>query len=225
MKRCLAFILSGFIFSSCSPDLDVLEYTKANISINLVFPEKDSECTEGSAVSDTQSEVVFEWIDERSSEPYIVHLTNISNSETVLIESKNTETPIVLEKGTPYSWYVTGKHNTSSEVWTFYNEGNGIESFIPFPATALSPISGASISRTSTTVNLRWNAEDLDNDIVGYDLYFGESTDPELLISDIETSSYSGIPVTSGKTYYWQIVTRDSIGNESSSAIFSFSVG
>tara|TARA_R110002051_G_scaffold303610_1_gene372575 strand:+ start:30446 stop:31126 length:681 start_codon:yes stop_codon:yes gene_type:complete len=218
------FIIVLFV-QSCGVDADLLEYAQKNINLTLTFPENNSECTEGIIVSETQSELIFEWEDENNNNPYFVHLTNITTGQTELFESETTELAITLNRGIVYSWYVTGSFNSSSEIWNFYNAGPGLESTIPYPATAISPISGASISQTSTTVNLIWNSEDLDNDIVGHDVYFSEAKDPELYGTDIETTRLNDIPVENGKTYYWKIVTKDSVGNESISPIFTFNVG
>ena len=225
MKKSFLILFLCACNYSCGPDLDILEYANNNVSINLFFPEKDSECTEGTIVSETQSELVFEWIDENNNGPYLVHLTNISNSKIEIFESEETTLAIILDRATAYSYYVTGKFNSSSEVWNFYNAGPGLESTIPLPATAISPVSGASISQTSTTVNLIWKSEDADNDIIGHDVYFGELKDPELYGTDIIETRLNDIPVESGKTYYWKIVTKDSIGNESTSPVFNFTVG
>ncbi|WP_116772094.1 hypothetical protein [Maribacter litoralis] len=225
MKNPNLFIFLILIIQSCGVDSEVLKYAPDQFNISLIFPENDSECTEGIIVSDTQSELIFEWSDTNDNSPYQVHLTNLTNSETGVFDSDNKSIAIILERTVAYSWYVTGQNNNSSEVWTFYNEGPGLESTIPYPATAISPVSGASISQTSTTVNLIWKAEDEDNDIIGYDLYFGETEEPALLVSDITTSRYNDIPVEAGKTYYWKIVTKDSVGNESTSEVFNFSVG
>lgn len=225
MRKKVFLILTVISIQSCGVDLDVLEYSQKDTSILLIFPENELECTEGIIISDTESELIFEWNDLAFNSPYILHLTNNSNGQTKLIESENTEHSIILDRGISYSWFVTGTSNTSSEIWNFYNEGPGTKSTIPLPAEAISPVSGASISQTSTSVNLIWKSEDSDNDIVGHDLYFGETDDPELLVVDITESRYNEIPVKAGKIYYWKIVTKDSIGNESTSAIFSFSVG
>ncbi|WP_282118142.1 hypothetical protein [Maribacter aquivivus] len=225
MKKSGFLIFLLLTIQSCGVDSDVLEYAKDQINITLIFPEDDSECTEGIIVSDTQSELVFEWSDENDNSPYIVHLTNLVSSQTELIESNDTDVAIILDRGVAYSWYVTGKINSSSEIWSFYNEGPGLESTIPYPAIAISPVSGASISQTSTTVNLIWKSEDPDNDIVSYDLFFGEVKDPQLYGTDVTDTRFNDIPVEAGKTYYWKIITKDSIGNESTSEVFTFSVG
>ncbi|WP_282050976.1 hypothetical protein [Maribacter aquivivus] len=225
MKKSGFLIFLLLTIQSCGVDSDVLEYAKDQINITLIFPEDDSECTEGIIVSDTQSELVFEWSDENDNSPYIVHLTNLVSSQTELIESNDTDVAIILDRGVAYSWYVTGKINSSSEIWSFYNEGPGLESTIPYPAIAISPVSGASISQTSTTVNLIWKSEDPDNDIISYDLFFGEAKDPQLYGTDVTDTRFNDIPVEAGKTYYWKIITKDSIGNESTSEVFTFSVG
>lgn len=225
MKKSGFLVFLLLILQSCGVDSDVLEYAKDQINITLIFPEDDSECTEGIIVSETQSELVFEWSDENDNSPYIVHLTNLESSQTELIESDDMDVAITLDRGVAYSWFVTGKINSSSEIWNFYNEGPGLESSIPYPATAISPVSGASISQTSTSVNLIWKSEDPDDDIVSYDLFFGEAKDPQLYGTDVTETRFNDIPVEAGKTYYWKIITKDSIGNESTSEVFTFSVG
>ncbi|MDP5060845.1 MAG: hypothetical protein NWP64_02905 [Maribacter sp.] len=225
MKKSGFLVFLLLILQSCGVDSDVLEYAKDQINITLIFPEDDSECTEGIIVSDTQSELVFEWSDENDNSPYIVHLTSLVSSQTELIESDDTDVAITLDRGVAYSWFVTGKINSTSEIWNFYNEGPGLESSIPYPATAISPVSGASISQTSTSVNLIWNSEDPDDDIVSYDLFFGEAKDPQLYGTDVTETRFNDIPVEAEKIYYWKIITKDSIGNESTSEVFTFSVG
>jgi len=219
------FLVILLIIQSCGVDSDVLEYAKDEINITLIFPEDNSECTEGIIVSDTQSELIFEWSDEIDNSPYTVHLTNVESSQTELIESDDTDVAITLDRGVAYSWFVTGKINSSSENWNFYNEGPGLKSSIPYPAIAISPVSGASISQTSTSVNLIWKSEDSDDDIISYNLFFGESKDPQLYGTDVTDTRFNDIPVEAGKTYYWKVVTKDSIANESTSEVFTFSVG
>lgn len=223
MKKSLLFLLIASCFS-CGVDLDLVDIVGADQSIELTFPENESECTEGTVVSENQSELVFKWFDDNDNSPYTVHLTNVFNTSTETYESNEQELAIVLERGVVYSWYVTGKLNKTSDTWNFYNAGPGLASTIPLPATAISPVSGATISQTSTTVNLIWQSEDEDNDIVGHDIYFGETNDPEIFASDITETRFDSIEVTSGKVYYWKVVTKDSNGNESTSPIFTFTV-
>lgn len=226
-KGILTFVLFCFLLA-CGADLDLLENIVLEQQVNLVFPENVSECTEGTIITDTKSEVVFKWARlTENTNTYNVNLTNLNTNTIVLFETNDTELPITLERGTPYSWFVSyaSSDYPISEIWSFYNAGPGLDSYLPFPATAVSPVSGASISSTSTNVNLIWKGEDLDDDIIGYDLYFGIEENPPLLAEDIEATRYNDIPVTAGLQYYWKIITKDSVGNESESEIFTFTVG
>ena len=212
---------------SCGIDSEVLEFNNSNFGIELIFPKNTSEVIDGVIISDTESELVFEWKKEGDSTGrlYFLELRNIKNNEVTIYESTETNASIILTRGIDYSWSVTDSLNNNSEKWTFKNLGPWSESTAPSPATAISPVSGASISQTSTTVNLIWKSEDVDNDIISYDLYFGETEGPELLIEDITVSRHNEIPVKAGNIYYWKIVTKDSVGNESTSVIFDFTVG
>jgi len=232
MKKALTLILIIMTFHSCGVDFDVLEYSSLEtiddgFDILLLFPENDSEINEGEIVSETESRVVFEWASKNNNNlsPYSVQLINLTSNDTITYESLESESAIILERNIRYSWSIAGISNSKSDTWEFLNIGPEINSFSPLPAFAISPVSGASISQTSTTVNLIWKSEDPDNDIVSHDLYFGETEDPEILDTDIIGSRYNDIPVEAGKTYYWKIVTKDSSGNESISEVFTFSVG
>jgi hypothetical protein len=228
MKKGVFMIFFCSFLFGCGADADLLNDIPLEKQVDLVFPENLSECTEGILISDTQSEVLFKWTNlTENSATYNVNLTNLNSDKTDIFETSNTEIPITLERGTPYSWYVSyvAYDFPVSEIWSFYNAGPGLDSFLPFPATALSPVSGASISSTSTIVNLIWKGEDLDDDIIGYDLYFGIEENPPLLAEDIEATRYNDIPVTEGQQYYWKIITKDSVGNQSESEIFTFTVG
>jgi len=228
MRKVGIIMAIAVLFGNCSADSDLAEFLSPAISINLTFPENLSECTEGNLVSEIESELTFLWEGVDQVETYKMTLTDLNTSRIQEFVSDEPLLTVILKRSTPYSWSISSATNPNkirSETWFFFNEGPGTESFVPSPATALSPASGASISVTSTTVNLRWNSEDPDNDIIGYDLYFGENTDPGLLVSDLENNSYNDIIVTAGKTYYWKIVTKDRLGNESTSPIFNFTVG
>lgn len=220
----LSFILVIGIYS-CGVDSEVLEYQKS--TIKLLYPEDNSEVTYGTILTDSTNTLVFKWefLDNTENHLFFIELINLDNDIIEIYESNSNEASIPLQRNHNYSWQVTDSIHNSSLVWTFRNIGPWDTSVAPLPATAISPVSGASISQTSTAVNLIWESEDGDDDIIGYDLYFGETEEPALLVSDITTSRYNDIPVEAGKTYYWKIVTKDSVGNESTSEVFNFSVG
>jgi len=220
----LSFILVIGIYS-CGVDSEVLEYQKS--TIKLLYPEDNSEVTDGTILADSTNTLVFKWefLDYTENHLFFIELINLDNDIIEIYESNSNGASIPLQRNHNYSWQVTDSIHNSSLVWTFKNIGPWDNSVAPLPATAISPVSGASISQTSTAVNLIWESEDGDDDIIGYDLYFGETEEPALVVSDITTSRYNDIPVEAGKTYYWKIVTKDSVGNESTSEVFNFSVG
>ena len=228
MKNRLGLFIILIALVNCSSDSDLIDLLVPTTIINLTFPENLTECTEGTLVSETESELTFLWEGIDRVQTYKMTLKDLNTSNIKEFESDEPQLNVILKRATPYSWSISASSNPNkirSETWSFYNEGPGSESFVPSPAIAISPASGASISVTSTTVNLRWNAEDLDNDIVGYNLYFEEDNDPALFESNLESDQFLAIPVAAGKTYYWKVVTKDSQGNESVSPIFSFTVG
>ncbi|UWX56062.1 hypothetical protein NYZ99_07070 [Maribacter litopenaei] len=202
MKKKIGLFFFTIALVNCSADSDLVDILAPSTVINLTFPKNLSECTEGTWVSDTESELTFLWEKIDIVETYKMTLTDLNNSETQELESTEAQLKVTLKRGTPYSWNISSASNPNkirSETWVFFNEGPGLETFAPTPAIALSPVSGASISATSTVVNLRWKAEDFDNDIIGYDIYFGENNDPGIFETDLENPQFNDIPVTSRK--------------------------
>lgn len=222
-------------FASCAPDTDfveqviVIEEPEIPSAVSLIFPENNSECTTGVLVSETESEVVFDWSDAEISDGYQLTLINLSTGQNQTFDSDSSSMPIRLLLGTPYSWKITSFVNSSTETAesateSFYNSGPGLEFYVPFPASNPSPSSGSSFLSSTTTIDVEWEGNDLDDDIVGYDFYFGINNPPPLEASDIETAVMNDVVISAGNVYYWQVVTKDSVGNESKSAIFYFTV-
>jgi len=223
--RNLLTLLLFIVTSACGLDQDLVDTLIVSEDVTLVFPENVSECTEGTIVSETQSEVVFQWTDNVLNKNYEVNLTNLISNTTEVFPTDSTALAITLDRGIPYSWFIAdaASGNARSDVWTFYNAGPGIESFIPFPAEAIAPVTATTIETTSS-VNLIWNAVDLDDDSIAYDIYFGADENPALLQESVTDSFINDVPVSSGETYYWKITTKDFIGNESYSELFRFQV-
>ncbi len=193
----------------------------------LVFPENNSECTEGEVLSEIQSLVRFQWNASQNTDSYQISLTNLETNTTALANSTTNEVELTLLRGVPYEWFVVSRANgttetASSAVWRFYNAGPGISNYAPFPAEAVAPPRGATID-ASATVTLQWSGNDVDNDIVSYDLYFGTSDPPDLFQADI-TGTSSEVSIATGQTYYWQVETKDSAGNRTNSELFVFRV-
>ncbi|APQ17694.1 hypothetical protein [Maribacter hydrothermalis] len=196
-------------------------------SVNLVFPENNSECTEGESVNDIESTVTFMWEEGTNVDSYEVTIRNLNTNNINTVNASTNEKAISLMKNTPYEWYVVSKaagsdQSPSSAKWKFYNAGTGVENYAPFPAAAVNPTRGQTIS-SSSTVMLEWLATDVDNDIATYEVLFGTAAQPTVSLGTTTQSSIS-VTVSAGQTYYWLVKTIDIGGNSSKSEVFDFKV-
>ncbi|MGB5189719.1 hypothetical protein [Robiginitalea sp.] len=193
----------------------------------LIFPDNNEECTEGEVINPTQSRVVFEWNDSQNTDSYQVSLRNLNTGATALTSSTESTAPIILLRGVPYEWFVVSRANGTTETatsptWRFYNAGPGISNYAPFPAQAIAPTRGATLSATFS-VDLEWSGSDVDDDISSYTVSFGTENPPPVLESGITGTSLQA-DVQSGNTYFWQVATEDTAGNITSSEVFVFRV-
>ena len=219
------------LLASCDPDLDIALDLDSGIqpsAVELIFPEDVSECTTGISLSDTESEVVFEWAPALVGDGYILTLIDLESSDVQTFETGDVTLPVILQKSTPYRWLVTttltgSRKFADSEEFVFFNAGPGSESYIPFPARNIAPGNGQVFPSGQARVTLIWEASDLDGDIREYDVFFGAENPPTLLREGVTESELQDVPVSAG-TYFWQIITRDQAGNESNSAVFEFTV-
>ena len=194
----------------------------------LTFPDDNEECTTGTDVNANQSSVTFTWQVSQNTDSYDLVLKNLATSTSLTHSSSTNQIEITLLKGTPYSWYVISKSNSvtqsaQSATWKFYNAGDPIQSFAPFPADLVVPLMGANLTGVST-VTLEWSGSDIDNDIVSYDIYFDTTSLPTTQLGSNQTETTIEATVTAGNAYYWRVITTDSEGNNSESEIFEFRV-
>ena len=216
-------------FSSCRRDEESQpENESFPNAVNLIFPFENSECNEGTNVTETESTILFEWFAADFTDEYELNVINLENGEISTVTTTNVRTPLTLTRATPYAWYVVSKSADTdsaaqSERWNFYNAGEGNLSYAPFPATIIHPSMSATVEAPAGEVTLSWQGEDADEDISGYDVYFGEQADPPL-ISESNISQMETVSVSSGNVYYWRINTRDQAGHSSNSGIIQFRV-
>ena len=193
----------------------------------LAFPAQDAACTTGTVLSATQSAITFNWVAATNTDSYLIGIKNLLNQTIHYKIATVTQLTDTLLRNTPYSWFVVSRSKTvadtaKSDMRKFYNAGPGTVAYAPFPADITSPTLNQNI--TGTTVNLVWRGSSIDNDITGYDVYLGTGTAPALYKSNVIDMFLNAVPVSSGNTYYWKIVTKDLIGNTSDSGVFSFKV-
>ena len=192
----------------------------------LIFPENNTECNEGEIISDTETDVLFQWQEANYTSSYILKITNLNDGTSRNISTPATEFLIRILRGTPYSWSVKSiaggtTETAESELWKFYNSGLPKESHPPFPAEAISPQNGSSVDEGN--LSLRWAASDVDNDITSFKIFLDTSSPPNTEVGTTGNNSID-ITVSAGLIYYWKVITTDEVGNLSHSPIFQFMV-
>lgn len=228
--KILAALLAIGTLTSCPGGKDRpddIDPTGVPSKATLVFPDKNLECTEGTVVNDIQSTVIFQWQASSNTDSYEVNLKNLDTNTSTTTNSNTNEVSITLDRNTPYEWFVISKSNgndatANSDIWRFYNQGAGVTNYAPFPASVVSPTRGQTLS-SAGTVNLEWQGNDVDNDLVEFEVFFGTSSDPTVSVGVTVQSSMSTTTST-GQTYYWRVISKDDFGNTSESEIFDFKV-
>lgn len=198
------------------------------VAATLIFPEDNTECIEGTIISETESEVNFQWNASENTDTYTITLTNLENDESVTVDQGTTERVLRLTRGTPYEWSVISRAkgtniSATSEKWRFYNEGPGVANYAPFPAEAVSPLRGAILSVT-TEINLEWSASDIDNDLKEFEVYLGASPDNMPKVGTVTELTLNALTVSPTTTYFWQVKALDDYGNSSTSEVFGFKI-
>lgn len=222
MKHLLPVILAFQLFS-CTKTIPTPGI------VVLISPLSSAACTTGINVSATESTVLFTWNFASNTDTYTVYIKNLLTNITTTKISPTDTTSITLSRNTPYSWYVETSHakttsTSKSEVWKFYNAGEGAISYPPFPATIISPLFGQRYTATNKMATLAWAGSSASKNIASYDVYIGTTSIPALYKAGVTDNSIIGIPVVSGTGYYWKIITRDMLGNTSDSGIYEFMV-
>lgn len=224
--------ISSLLLASCGGgsddgDTDTPDAIATPKATTLVFPENNTECNEGAIISDTRSSVEFSWNAATDTDSYEINIKNLATGNSSSKTVTTTSDAITIDRGTPYEWFVVSKANGTTETatsttWKFYNQGVGTENYAPFPADVISPARGTTIA-TTTTVSLKWSGEDVDNDIVDYEILFDTNNTPTTSIG-VTTETTLDATVTSNTVYYWKVITKDSQNNTSTSEVFEFKV-
>ena len=232
MNRFLRTLALGasalLIATSCSSEDD--DNTTVDevepIATSLIYPDNNTECNEGIVISDTETDVLFQWEEVPTALSYVLQITNLNDGISRNISTTSNEFLIRIKRGAPYSWSVKSVFNgtnatAESEAWKFYNAGLPQETHPPFPAEVIFPQSGSSIDKGMTL--LQWEALDIDNDISSYQILLDTTTPPSTEIGVTSNTQFE-MEVSSGQVYYWKVLTTDASGNISDSQIFQFQV-
>jgi hypothetical protein len=193
----------------------------------LIGPVNNDNCNTAIVLNDQKSQVNFSWQEAAHTDEYELVVRDILTNVDQKKQTIRFFSTVVLDRGKQYSWWVNSlseqtENISKSQVWTFYLEGLPTSSHFPFPAKLLSPENNAQVSLENGVLTLRWEAVDLDNDVVDYDVYLGPDPDDlEMALENLTTNSTSATLIPD-RYYYWKVATRDQQGNVSHSDIGVF---
>ena len=196
----------------------------------LSAPANNKTCETGTSVSSTQSDVDFTWGVSADTDSYDLKITDLNSSvATNKTGLTTTSTKVTLDKGVPYSWFVTSKSTkssvtTPSDTWKFYLAGTGVANYAPFPADLKAPTSGSTVKRTDGKVTFTWEGSDPDSgDTLTYTLYV-DTTDgkqtPASAQTDLSVLTLD-VALDAATTYYWRVKSSDGT-NSSYSTVYTF---
>ena len=211
---------------------------KIPTAASLVSPANNTECNQGNIISTDLSSVLFQWNPSENTNTYTLKVTNLNTNTVQEQSSSNTSLSMALKRGTPFSWKVVSKSNSTTQTaesgtFRFFNAGAPVENHTPFPAEAVSPSRGATLTGV-TSITIEWESSDIDNDLAAHTVQLlGSSEVLDQVDFDNETTvtyqttttqSINEVAVEAGKIYYWQVKSQDEVGNSATSEIFEFRV-
>jgi hypothetical protein len=194
----------------------------------LIGPANARTCEEGTNITATQSTVAFSWNSTSDTESYELRITNLNTSEVVTQTGiTTTSATATLTRGIPYSWSITsnnkGATTTVSDIWKFYLAGVGVTNYAPFPAAAVSPLPGTTVTPTNGKVTLTWDTSDVDGGTLTHTLYLDtvDGKQTPLAANSNLTVKTKEVSVAANTVYYWRVATSDGT-NTATSIVYSF---
>lgn len=194
----------------------------------LVAPVNAKTCEEGTNTTATQSTVAFSWNGASDTDSYELTITNLNTSAVVTQAGiTTTSATATLTRGIPYSWSITSKNKgtttTVSDTWKFYLAGVGVTNYAPFPAAAVSPLPGSTVTATNGKLTLSWDTSDVDGGSLTHTLYFDtvDGKQTPLAANTNLTVKTKEVTVASNTVYFWRVATSDGT-NTATSVVYSF---
>ncbi len=228
MKKYIYTLVFATLLWSCggsggdSPDPEPVVNNAPTVP-SLIYPSANLLCIDNTvefkwnAATDPDGDTVSYQLEIAKDNQFTQIVQSVSNSSTVKVFS--------LEKGVAYYWRVSAKDSKNkssaySSVNSFYTEGEGVSNYLPFSPEIVAPTLNATVTETSAM--LEWNASDVDNDPLTFDVYFGTASEPTTIVSTNQTAKTFNVDVTDGTTYYWKVVVKDDKGGETIGQVWNF---
>ena len=90
------------------------------------------------------------------------------------------------------------------------------------PGLPFNPTPTNNAVNQSTNVDISWECSDPDNDPMTFDVYFGQSTNPELVLSNSTSTTYDPGTLSSNTTYYWKVIAKDDHEHATEGSVWQF---
>ncbi|HEX5133253.1 MAG TPA: FlgD immunoglobulin-like domain containing protein [Candidatus Krumholzibacteria bacterium] len=120
-----------------------------------------------------------------------------------------------------YYWRVVARDSggleRSGPEWTFTTR---LANSPPAAPTAAYPLNGTVNIPIRMTAS--WFTSDIDGDTLVYDVYFGTSPVPPLVVASSTVNTYESPTLAGATDYYWRVVARDPLDLETSSPVWTF---
>jgi len=229
MKKLIYILVLSTLLWSCggggtdTPTSPTTTVNNAPTVPILVYPTNNLLCIDNvldfdwNASTDSDEDVITYQVQVSKD----VGFTQIAHAVT---ESSTLKT-LSLEKGIAYYWRVKAMDSKNlssaySSTNQFYTEGEGESNHLPFSPSIVTPSSNEVIQTTSAT--LQWDASDVDNDSLTFDVYFDAINPPTTKVSENQTTKTFNVSLESSKGYYWKVVVKDGQGGVTIGQIWNF---
>lgn len=221
--KTLSTLFFVLVLISCGGSDDGSSNVAPNAVTQVVFPTSDLLCVDNT--------INFQWnaATDADGDPITYRVQIATDRDLVnIVEDRTTTTnsiTLTLQQGVAYYWHVTAVDNSGeasepSPTLAFYTSGPGITNYAPFTAALNSPTNDSDVP--SGSVNLDWTGADTDtDDILTYDLFFGENSEPPLLQSGLNVENFN-VSTSAGTTYFWRIDTIDNSNIKTIGQVWTF---
>jgi len=226
--RTIVTLMAVFMLLGCGGSKDAP--IPAPGAVSLSNPADNTACLKATSVTGNSAPITFSWGAASNASSYRLTITNLTNQAVTTVDAGSAlSNSVNLDVNTPYSWKIAAINTTGetpSSVFKFYLSGNALTNYAPFPADLTLPATGSVLNAngaSSLQVTLQWVGSDTDNDIASYSVYL-DNTNATTQVVASQTGNSLAQSLSSGKTYYWKVVTTDKKGNSSNSVVGTFQI-